>query len=569
MGKSAADPQDLFVALSQVPACSAANILTRLRAIEPPAPSRTDNIAPSNALTPEAKKLVVQAYEESALLSDRIIGTDHLLLAIVKTSVPPQLAARNVTYDRVRREIKRFRRLGFGPDAPISPVNPITAFARRIKTAFGNLIKLYKIHIQLSAIHPKLVTDPYPLYEKLRAISPVRRDPLLPAWVVTGYQEVVSVFTDRRFSSEPRSSRTKSGTFEVEFLPDGHVRRDLCVIANVLTKMMVFSDAPRHSKMRNQLGTMFSPRNVQNLRPLVEQTAEELIDDVIEKGEMDLVRDFAYPLPLLVVADIMGFRKEDKVMLKRWSDVFATMLAFQTTIREDLHARQCMIEMRQYFDNIVAELKARPNNSLLSQILTPRDGSEPMDLDELFGNCVFLLAAGHETTTSVMGNGLLALMKHPDQLLKLRNDLSLMPNAVEELLRFESPVQWTSRRAKEDLELFGNQIPKNMMVMVSMGAANRDPRQFPEPEKLDITRANANKNLAFSGGNHFCLGAGLARIELQVGMTALLTRLKNLRVKSGFEVTWRHGHTLHSFDSLPVEFDASTPVEEAREPVSA
>src|SRR5206468_9331588 len=135
-----------------------------------------------------------------------------------------------------------------------------------------------------------------------------------------------------------------------------------------------------------------------NLRSLVQEIADELIDEIIAKGTMDLIQDFAYPLPLLVVADIMGFAKGDKVSLKRWSDVFATMLAFQTTIREDLHGRQCMIEMREYFDTIVSELRARPNNSLLSQILTPRDGSEPMDPDELFGNCVFLLAAGHETT---------------------------------------------------------------------------------------------------------------------------------------------------------------------------
>lgn len=544
-GRAAAEPMDFVAAIPLVPESSAAQFLGKKGSIP-------DSVAPVNALSAETKKLFEQAYEESAQLNDRVVGTDHLLLAMCRAKLV------DMPYETVHAKIKRARRVGFGPDVPMTKVNPIAAVARQTKTAIANLAKLYKIHVKLSAIHPKVVTDPYPFYDKLRAISPVRRDPLLPAWVVTGFPEVVAVFRDQRFSSEPRSNRTKSGTMEVEALPDGPVRRDLCVIANVLTKMMVFNDPPNHSRMRNQLGTMFSPRNVKNLFPIVQQITDEMIDEVAASGKMDLIQDFAYPLPLLVVAEIMGFRREDKVQLKRWSDVFATMLAFQTTIRQDLHGRQCMIEMREYFDKIVAELKAHPNDSLLSQILTPEGGSEPMDLDELFGNCVFLLAAGHETTTSVMGNGVLALLKHRDQMQKLMADPSLMPNAVEELLRFESPVQWTSRRAKEDLELAGVKIAKNSMVMVSMGAANRDARQFPEPNKLDITRQNANKNLAFSGGNHFCLGAALARIELQVGLTELLKRLKNIRVKEGFAVTWREGHTLHSFDSLPIEFDPVT-----------
>jgi cytochrome P450 len=337
------------------------------------------------------------------------------------------------------------------------------------------------------------------------------------------------------------------------------VRRDLCVIANVLTKMMVFSDAPGHSRMRNQLGQMFSPRNVAGLRDRIQQIADELIDAVSARRKMDFVQDFANPLPLLVVADIMGFRREDKVDLKRWSDVFGVMLSFSTTIRQDLEGRAAMLEMRQYFDRIVDDLRREPNDSMLSQLITPRDGTAPIDFDELFANCVFLLAAGHETTASTMSSGIrLLLTKHPGELQRLIDDPSLIPNAAEELLRMESPVQWTSRRAKEDLELGGQKIAKNSMVMISMGAANRDPRQFPDPHRLDITRKDANRHLAFSGGNHFCLGAGLARIELQVGLSSLLRRLKNLCIEDGFEVEWRKGHTLHAFDHLPMTFEMFT-----------
>jgi hypothetical protein len=344
------------------------------------------------------------------------------------------------------------------------------------------------------------------------------------------------------------------------------VRKDLCVIANVLTKMMVFSDPPTHSQMRNQLGQMFSPRNVSGLRDRVQAIADELLDAVIASGKMDLMYDFAVMLPLLVVADILGFRREDRHDLKRWSDVFGTMLSFTTTIGQDLESRRAMLDIRAYFDRIVEDLRRNPNDTLLSQIITPRDNSQPMDLDELFANCVFLLAAGHETTASTIGSGLRLLMKYPTELQRLRDDPSLIPNAVEELLRMESPVQWTSRRTKEDLELGGQQIAKNTMVMVSMGAANRDARQFPDPHRLDITRSNANRHLAFSGGNHFCLGAGLARIELAVGFATLLRRVKDLRIEPDFEVTWRTGHTLHAFDRLPMTFTPVQPDFVARAP---
>jgi cytochrome P450 len=566
-GKAAATPRDFIRAFAFEPACSAAQILKRLDAFESCEPATAE---PINAISPESMKVVEQAYEESALLNDRLVGTDHLLLALLALNEAPELQAKGVSYDRAIREVKRLRSWGLGPDfpPPQGTVGPHVAIAKRVKKAVGNAIKAYKVYGQLSAMHPKLVTDPYPMYKRLRAKGIVRRDPLLPAFVVTGYAEVSQVLRDQRFSSEPRSNRTKSGTMEVDFLPAGPVRKDLCVIANVLTKQMVFMDPPNHSRVRNQMAQMFSPRNVNTMRDRVQEIADYLIDEVGATGRMDLIEDYAYPLPLLVVAEIMGFRREDKVMLKRWSDVFATMLAFSTTMREDLHARQCMIEMRRYFDEIVAELQARPNGSLLSQLITPKDGSPPIDLDELFGNCVFLLAAGHETTTSVLANGVRALLKDEPQLKMLMDDPSLMVNAVEELLRYESPVHWTSRRAKEDLELGGVQIPKNSMVMISMGAGNRDERQYPDPDRLDITRANAKTNLAFSGGNHYCLGAQLARIELQVGLSTLLKRCKNLRMQPGFEVTWRPGTTLHSFESLPMLFDVEEKVSRAEEKIA-
>ena len=328
-GHAAATPGDFFVAFSHVPECSAAQLLSRLNAATGMA-ADLSGVEPANAIAPESLALLHRAYMEADALNDRLVGSDHLLLAMTRAEIFV-----TVPYERVLREIRRLRRLSFGPDFPLHPVNPLTSITRTLKTSLGNAIKLYKMHTGLSALHPKLIGDPHPIYDRIRAIAPVRRDPLLPAWVVTGYPEAVSVLRDPRFSSEPRSNRTASGTMEIDMLPAGPVRRDLCVIANVLTKMMVFSDAPVHSKMRNQLGQMFSPRNVAALRDRVQQIAGSLIDAVAPSGKMDLIQDFASLLPLLVVADIMGFRREDQVELKRWSDVFGVMLSFTTTIRQD------------------------------------------------------------------------------------------------------------------------------------------------------------------------------------------------------------------------------------------
>jgi pimeloyl-[acyl-carrier protein] synthase len=330
--------------------------------------------------------------------------------------------------------------------------------------------------------------------------------------------------------------------------------------------MMVFSDPPVHSRVRNRMSEVFSPRNVQAMRPRVERIAKELLDDAVAKNMVsgadhaseqrgfDFIKDFASPLPLLVVCDILGFPRADRHDIKRWSDAFAMLLSFRTTIAEDLYVRKCLVEMRGYFERVVADFRSNPNDSLVSRLSDP--AASPMDLDELFGNCVFLLAAGHETTTSVMANGLCALLRDRGVLQAVLADPSLIPNACEEMLRMESPVQWTSRRAKEGLELAGCKIEKNAMVLISIGAANRDPRQFPDPDRFDPAREDAAKHLAFSGGNHFCLGAGLARMELQVGIIAALTQLKNLRIAPGFKPSWRRGTTLHSIGSLPVLFES-------------
>lgn len=552
--RDAAVPKDFVAAIAYVPGCTASQLFECLGSQLATAP--ISDADPVNTISPDAVKLFEQAYEEAASLGDRVIGTDHLLLAIAKPGVLSDMKC--ASYHVLLQKVRKLRSLGVGPDS-----HKRHAFAarlvRQIKKAFQGAVNLYKLHVQLSAMHPKVVGDPHSIYDRIRNIAPVRRDPILPGWVVTGYAEASAALRDSRFSNEPRSSRTPSATMEIDRLPAGAVRRQLGVIADVLTQMIVFSDPPLHPNLRTQMGQTLSPRAIAAMRERVQAIADELIDAAAPHGRMDLVQDFAYPLPLLVVAEMLGFRRADQARLRRWTEIFDVMISFRTTFEQDLESRRSMIEMRQYFDEIVAELRGTPNASMLSRLIHHPDPVAPIDLDTLFANCVFILAAGHETTASVIGSGMLALLRHPDQLQRLIDDPSLLPNAIEELLRLETPVQWTARRAKEELELGGVKIPRNALVAISLGAANHDPRQFSDPHRLDIARKDANKHLAFSGGNHFCLGAGLGRLELTVAFATLLRRCKNLRVAEGFEAKWRKGHTLRALEHLRITFDVAKP----------
>lgn len=482
--------------------------------------------------------------------------------ALDRADAPPTTAAANRISSDGETLFQRMYELAAEVDARLIDVEHLEAALERRTLARSEPaaapVGLDDLAIA-SVMDPRLVSDPYPIYRQWNALDAVHRDPVAPAWVVTGYDAAASVLRDPRFSSQPRSPRTASGTMEIDRLPEGPVRRQLCVIGNVLCNMTLFSDAPGHSRMRSAMSQMFSPRNVASLRPLVQQLADELIDDVSADGRMDFVEDFAFPLPLLVIADVMGMSRADKDELKRWSVAFASLLSFSTTVRQDLQARQAMIDMRTYFDRIVAKVRDNPNrSSLLAQMVFPPDGSTPMSEEELFGNWVLALAAGHETTTASLGSALWALLNRPEALRwLLESPEQRMPGAVEELLRFESPLQWTGRRAKEEIALAGQTIHKNMMVVVSLGAANRDPRQFTDPDRVDLSRANASSHLAFSTGSHFCMGAALARMELSIGLTTLFKRLLDIRLTPDFCPRWRAGTTWRSIESMPVTFAAN------------
>jgi cytochrome P450 len=555
-GRDALEPADLLAAIRREPDTSAGQIL-RLRRDASDDTAAVDPAAPrANAVSAEALELFEQAYREAESLKDRSIGTDHLLLAMLKLGGPTEAARSPITYAAARKRIRRDRACGYGPDAPPDKPRGLgVALKHRVTRTVGNALKLRRIRRDLSLLHPQIHSgNPYPIYHRLRAIDPVRRDPVLGWWIVTGYAEVNQVLRDRRFSSAPRSQRTPSGTIELETLPEGPIRRQLATIATVITRQVVFLDPPSHTRVRVRLADLFTPAIMQNVRSRVQELADELIDRVAATGRMDLINDFAFPLPLTIVSEMMGMGRDNDAVLKRWSNLFGRMLAFDTPLHQDLEYREHLIEARNYFDQIIRRMQESDGPPPpLARMLS---GNNAIDADELFANCGFLLAAGHETSTSVMANGMRVLIEHPRELQKLCDDPALLNNAVEELLRLESPIQWSARRAMDDVDLGGKKITKGELIFISLGAANRDPRQFPEPDTLDITRPNAAKHLAFSGGGHYCLGAALGRIELQVGYATMLRRLHDLKLlEPPDKLKWRTGTAIRTLDSLMVSYD--------------
>ena len=414
----------------------------------------------------------------------------------------------------------------------------------------------FKIYEQLSAVHPGFSVDPYPLYARLRQQDkPIRRDPLLPVWVATGYDEVLAILRDPRFTVQRKSSRTSSSAFTIDVLPDGKVRSQLGVLAGVLAKKMIFLDAPEHTRVRNLMNASFTPRAVEAMRPRIQKMADDLLDAAMAKGSLDLILDFALQLPIIVICEMIGFPPADRDPLKKWADAVSHVLALGCTMRQEVDARRAMIEMRAYFDRILDGWREKPGDNLLSLLIKSGYPASENDQMELFSNCVFLLGAGHETTTSTIGNGFRILLAHRDQFEKLQAEpQKLIAGAIEELLRFESPVQWTSRQAKEDVEVGGVRIATGESVLISLGAANRDPRQFPDPDRLDITRKDAHRHLAFSGGIHFCLGAALSRVEAQVGIATLIRRLPHLKIDTNEPLRWKSGSTIRTLESLPAAF---------------
>ncbi len=401
-----------------------------------------------------------------------------------------------------------------------------------------------------SLLDPATIANPYPLYQRLREEDPVHWDDELQMWLLTRYEDIDDAL------SNPRLSVNRVATLRNMASPEASEAARQTLQAT-LSMWMLFLDPPQHTRLRNLANQAFTPRVVENLRKHIEEIVCELLAPAPPVGRFDVIRDFAYPLPAIVIAEMLGVRREDRDLVKRWSDALALVLgsaACEPSIVEN--GARSVLEFRDYLQGLVEDRRRRPQQDLITAALKAEDQGSILGHDELLANCVLLLTAGHETTTNLIGNGSLALLRHPDQLEKLRADPGLIKTAVEELLRFDSPVQATSRLVMEDFQLHGRTVQKGQSVLLLLGAANRDPARFADPDSLDLGRTN-NHHGAFAFGPHYCLGAPLARLEAQIAIPRLFATFPDLQVGTA-KVEWRQNFVLRGLNALPVSFTGRT-----------
>lgn len=391
---------------------------------------------------------------------------------------------------------------------------------------------------------PEVLANPYPLFHRLRTEDPVHWDPFLHCWVVTRYEDVQRVLHEFTAARTPTPEQLETMGLE-----------SMAPLARIMVRQMLFLDPPDHTRLRRLASTAFTPRRVEGLRSHIRDIANRLVDKVAESGRMEVIADLAAPLPAIVTAELFGVPSEDHDMLKNWSADFAEMLGnFQHNPDRFARALAAAEGMSAYFHDQIAEHRVNPHGGLIQALIEAEVDGSTLTLDELVANLIVTMVGGQETTTNLIGNGLLSLLRWPEQLAKLDADRSLMTSAVEELLRFEAPSQHTARLAPEDLVMGGKTIRKRQAVIAVMAAANRDPARFPDPDRLDITRVD-NRHLSFGWGPHFCFGAPLARIEGQIVFETVLDRMKKLELDSA-PLVWRTNLGLRGLTALPVRFQA-------------
>ena len=397
-------------------------------------------------------------------------------------------------------------------------------------------------------LDPKVLANPYPLYRRLREEAPVHWDPYLHTWVVTRYQDVVTVL--HHFSADRTPTPEQLAAIGMD---------ELRPIAQMMTKQMLFMDAPAHTRLRSLASMAFTPARVEALRNHIREILDRLLTPLLERGQMDVINHLAAPLPAIVTAELLGVPTSDSDQLKAWSADFAEVLGnFQHNPDRAARTLKCVAEMAEYFRDALQEQRAHPRDGLINSFITAEIDGDRLTDEEIIANCIVTMVGGQETTTNLIGNGVLTLMRNPDQLERLRNDPTLVPSAVEEMLRYESPSQQTARICPADTEMGGKLIRKGQAVIAVMAAGNRDPERFPDPDRFDINRSD-NRHLAFGWASHFCFGAALARIEAQLTFEALVRRTSNLSPLTDAPIVWRENLGLRGMVALPITFNQITP----------
>jgi pimeloyl-[acyl-carrier protein] synthase len=388
---------------------------------------------------------------------------------------------------------------------------------------------------------PEFHADPYPFYRRLREQDPVHQAPM-GFWVLTRWDDCVAVLRDQRFGREEFQQMLTAVYGDDTEKP-------------ALPRSMLFRDPPDHTRLRGLVSKAFTPRTIEAMRDHIQGIVDRLLGRALAQGGMDVIEDLAYPLPVTVICEMLGVPVDDHASIRGWSSDIARSLdaiglpSDQAIVDRGRVARRALAD---YFRALVPVRRANPRPDLLSGLLAAEEQGDKLTEHEVIAMCLLLFIAGHETTVNLIGNGLLALLQHPDQLARVRADPALVPNAVEELLRYDSPVQRTARIATTEVDLAGHAIAKGAMVVAALGAANRDPAQFSDPDRLDVTRRDV-RHISFGYGIHFCLGAPLARVEGQIALGTLLRRAPGLALDEP-SLEWRESSVLRGLKRLRVRF---------------
>lgn len=396
---------------------------------------------------------------------------------------------------------------------------------------------------------PEFYRDPYSVYRQLRAEDPVHWSDSMGSWVLTRYDDVIATMHDpRRFSNAGRHALTFKG------LPD-ELQERIKPLYDHYSVGLIHSDPPAHTRQRALVNKVFTPRAMEGLRQRIQSIVDDLLDPLQEDGRMDVMRAFAYPLPVAIISGILGIPAADQDQFMFWNDGVKALHAARgrTTPANVERALPYFLHLRDYLHRLIALRRRHPKDDLISALVAVEEQGERLSEAELVTTYQTLITAGFETTMNLIGNGLLSLLRHPEQLLRLREDPTLIANAVEEFLRYETPFQRDWRVAAEDVELGGKQIRKGELVAQMLGAANRDPAAFAVPDRFDIAR-QFNRHVAFGYGIHFCVGAPLARLEASIAFNTILRRFPRLRLENT-DIEWREEIVFRGLESLDVAFD--------------
>lgn len=388
--------------------------------------------------------------------------------------------------------------------------------------------------------------NPFPFYARLRAEAPVCRVTLpdkQSAWIISRYDDVVATLKDERLVKDKFNALTPEQATKQPWVPG---------FFKPLTRNMLDLDAPDHTRLKGLVHKAFTPRLIEQMRVRIETLTEELLDDVERRGQFDLIRDYALPLPTTIIAEMLGIPAEDGKKFNRWS---SAIVASNQGSLGMLKAIPNIAAFMSYLRKLIKVRRANPQDDLISALVAVEETGDLLNEDELLAMIFLLLVAGHETTVNLIGNGVLALLEHPDQMERLRSDPTLIKPAVEELLRYNGPLETaTERYAREEITIEGVTIPRGGLVFAALASANRDESQFPNADTLDLNR-EPNRHLAFGQGVHYCMGAPLARMEGQIAINTLLRRMPDLRLAvAPGALRWRSQLVLHSLEALPLTF---------------